>query len=149
MSYILEPTELQKNGKIWIIKHPSFFHFSLFSHFSLSITIPCCRAHSDHVHPSHGRGRPAEWQGGHHLSGPPLLLRLPHLPEELFWRWLLPHSCATNETWHSKGGKSWNGALCIFVCIKAFNTVVALKVKWYIWVEGWIKYTAIIELLFG
>lgn len=106
---------LQYNSIIRFIKHLSF-HVSLFIPTSLSFSVPCCRAYSDHVNPPHGRGWPAEWPGGYHLSGPPLLLRFPHLPQELFRRWLLPHSCTTNETWHSKGGNLRKWSL-VYVCV--------------------------------
>lgn len=63
----------------------------------------CCRTHSHYVHPPHGWGRFAERQGGYHLSRTPLLLRFPHLPQELLWCWFLSDSCTTNKTWNSKG----------------------------------------------
>lgn len=61
-----------------------------------SSSSPCCRADGHSVHPPHGWGRLTEWQGGHHLSRTPPLLRFPHLPQELLWCWILSDSCTTN-----------------------------------------------------
>ncbi len=104
--------QTERWSKVMNFKHV----IPLFVPSSSSLSVPRCRAHSDHVHPPHGRGRPAERQGGYHLSGSPLLLRFPHLPQELFWRGLLPHSGAKNEAWHSKGGNIENGTLCVCIC---------------------------------
>lgn len=103
-----------------------------FKHFLLSTYRP----YGDHVHPPHGWGRPSQWPGGHPLSGSPLLLRIPHLPQELFWRRLLPHSCASDEKRSAKGGEEATSVfLCICLCMtqkaEALSEMAILGYQWF------------------
>lgn len=67
---------------------------------------PLCRPDSDSVNSSHGRGRPAEWPHCHHLQRTAALLRIPTLPQELFWSWFLSDACTPHEGSEEEGGEA-------------------------------------------
>ncbi len=79
------------------------YHSLSFSH--VSYTCTSSRTHSNTVHSSHGRGRPVEWQGGHHLQRKTTLQWLASLSEELLWSGFLPHTGASHERSAQKRGE--------------------------------------------
>lgn len=73
-----------------------------------------CRPHCDPVHSSHGWGRPVERPHCHHLQRAAALLRVPPIPQKLFWSWFLFDACTEDKGPQEEGGE--DELLCLTIC---------------------------------